>query len=198
MEDEFEAMFKGSLETPYDPARFYTRATNDHNHSKRVGAAVPPEIAGMAQQIVEQKRVPEYQSVGDVIRDALIHRLEWINQNLLQDEKFAGVLTNEEFGGRQNSMKMAMDRRREILDRAEDLFYQYEEHGDMEALADIIDAHEDHAESWPPRWQAMMQAAVDRFRERNGIKRRTKKAVRLAEVRDIHGDEEEGSGESRS
>lgn len=62
----------------YSEDRFYTKATNDHNHSKVVRLTVPQGIDAQIHGAVNT--IPEYRNVHDLVRDAIVHRLEYLQK----------------------------------------------------------------------------------------------------------------------
>jgi hypothetical protein len=59
----------------YCEDKFYVRATDSRGHGQRVTFQVPPEIYAEAARMAENKVFPEYQSIADVFRDAVVHHL---------------------------------------------------------------------------------------------------------------------------
>lgn len=69
----------------YDASRFYVAATRSSENMGQVRIA--PRDALLVQQILGQQLVPDYKTFQDVMRDAIHHRLVWLEAN--------GVLTGE-------------------------------------------------------------------------------------------------------
>lgn len=65
----------------YSPDRFYTRATNDRDHGEYRRIKLAPEVIAEIERIVESRAVPEYQSLPDLVRDAVVHRIRWLNEH---------------------------------------------------------------------------------------------------------------------
>lgn len=66
----------------YNPDHFYTRSTNKHDHSVDLRFKLPPHIGSMLSEIVDSKRFPALRSVNDFCRDAVIHRLHYLNEQI--------------------------------------------------------------------------------------------------------------------
>lgn len=81
----------------YSEDRFYTSATNEHNHGEKLnGIRIPQGIDSQVHAAVRE--VNEYRHVNDLVRDALLHRLEYLQKRyrltpethrMLQLERFA-------------------------------------------------------------------------------------------------------------
>ncbi len=56
--------------------RCYTRSTQPAESSVEVEVTVPPEVAELLAALVASGDFPDYESVGDFMRDAAVHRLE--------------------------------------------------------------------------------------------------------------------------
>lgn len=62
----------------YREDRFYTRSVNADGHGTRMQVRVPQGIDSQMHAAVAE--VPEYKTVHDLIRDAVIHRLEFLQK----------------------------------------------------------------------------------------------------------------------
>lgn len=86
------SVFQGVKESSYDIAKFYTRATNDHDHSMTMRVPMPREIMGEISRWVQMGLVPAYTSPQALVRDAVHHRLQWLAEQK-GDWELAGVLS---------------------------------------------------------------------------------------------------------
>lgn len=68
----------------YTPNEFYTSATDHRGDRSMVRISLPPSIATQIAELVQQGRIPEYRTLQDVVRDALVHRLHYVAE-LLKD-----------------------------------------------------------------------------------------------------------------
>ena len=64
----------------YDPDQIHTNSQDDHGHSIHLRVHAPKTWGAIMGQIVNSDSWPEYKSNQDIIRDALYHRLHWIDQ----------------------------------------------------------------------------------------------------------------------
>lgn len=69
----------------YDPHEFYVRSTNKHDHSETVSLRIPGDVLAEWSGIVASERYPMYHTKSDFLRDAVVHRLNWIADEY-QDE----------------------------------------------------------------------------------------------------------------
>jgi hypothetical protein len=64
----------------YDPDEIHTTSQDDHGHSIHLRVHCPKTWGAILAQIVDSAQWPEYRSNQDIIRDALYHRLNWIDE----------------------------------------------------------------------------------------------------------------------
>jgi len=83
---------RGAVEQEYDQAKFYQAATDKRGHSKSVRFSLPPDQMYRLAVLVANDKTP-YQTTQDFIRDAIVHRLHWIENNLPDMEPVANVFT---------------------------------------------------------------------------------------------------------
>lgn len=62
----------------YAPDKFYVESTDGRGHKDTIRLSLPPLLLNQAGIIVAQKVVPQYRTSADVIRDGLVHRLHWL------------------------------------------------------------------------------------------------------------------------
>lgn len=66
----------------YAPDRFYTGSTNKKGFGQVVRIQIPPTITNEISALIASRAIPEYRTAQDFYRDAMIHRLHWIMQNV--------------------------------------------------------------------------------------------------------------------
>lgn len=60
----------------YDRSRFYTHSEDKKGHSFHLRANIPKPLGGELGSLVQSGMVPAYRSVGDIVRDAVFHRIK--------------------------------------------------------------------------------------------------------------------------
>lgn len=87
-------MSKSSWDTAsndeYDESRFYCSSTDGRGHGISIRAQLPPQLGTMISTLIHSGNYP-YKSVGDVIRDALTHRLHYLADDSNNVELLASV-----------------------------------------------------------------------------------------------------------
>lgn len=105
--------------TKYSPDRFYCRSTDGQGHYERMRVKVPPSVEAMIMSVVAE--YTEYDTPEALIRDAIVHRLVWLNEH--------GASTDPKL--LQLELQMAEMERVEKLDKMQ--------HGYVESLNTGID-----------------------------------------------------------
>ncbi len=81
--------------TSYREDDYYTRSADERGHSTTTLLRLPPDVMGMAEEIVQLRKFP-YRTVQDIIRDGILHRIQYLRgvEDLKEtDAMFARVLT---------------------------------------------------------------------------------------------------------
>ena len=66
----------------YSLDAFYTRSKDFQGHSTVYHVRMPDYVAGEIAAIIESKKIPEYRTAADLIRDAIIHRLHYLGERV--------------------------------------------------------------------------------------------------------------------
>lgn len=62
----------------YAVEKFYTDSRDNKGHASSVRVQLPPGFANQLAELIASKRIPEYRTISDVFRDAVVHRLTWL------------------------------------------------------------------------------------------------------------------------
>lgn len=65
----------------YSPDKFYTHATDKKGHCVSIRTAVPPNLSSEIDTLIASRKYPDYKTPQDFVRDAVFHRLQWLNEN---------------------------------------------------------------------------------------------------------------------
>ena len=88
----------------YSPHKFYTKS-GDGLLPKNVQVPIPSGIYAQVQQLINGDKLPGYRSVQDMVRDAIYHRLRFVNQEL-DDGTLERLL---DIWGHRSRMEMSKD-----------------------------------------------------------------------------------------
>lgn len=125
----------------YSPDRFYTRATDGKGHAELLHLKLPPELASALAQIVQSRAIPEYRTVQDLIRDAIVHRLHYLRESGLVDGAAGTVVGFEEAANRIAEFHRRMQKFEEVIDGLEKMVASLGHAGRDEARAAVMDLY---------------------------------------------------------
>lgn len=159
----------------YDVTEFYTRGSDARGHGENVTVRVKPEIRGELASLVASGHVPDYTTMSDVVRDAIVHRLRWLANNAdnaqLRDRLQDSVrrVTVEETTNRYTDLVDGFERflasTRDICERA----LKMEDHDGL--AAHLIDVEEYAANIRAP-FSQVLTTVVDYYKTRVDLSHR--------------------------
>lgn len=84
----------------YDPDRFYTQGRDQQGHHSEARIQIPPQLMGEIARMIEDRRIPYYQSRQHFFRDAAYHRAKQVARMLedgrLEDAVNMAMLESDE------------------------------------------------------------------------------------------------------
>jgi hypothetical protein len=66
-------------ESEYSVEAFYTHATDQKGHTVSMRVQFPPGMANDIHALAASSDYPQYRSVNDYVRDACVHRWQWLS-----------------------------------------------------------------------------------------------------------------------
>lgn len=75
----------------YDPFRFYTGSEDKRGHSAMMRFNVPKNIMGQIKAVIDDGSIPEYRSLSDFGRDAVVHRARQVAQWLDNEQLTSAI-----------------------------------------------------------------------------------------------------------
>lgn len=152
----------------YSPDKFYCRSSDTHGHYRHVRVNVPPTMAGMLESMVESGGIPEYRTSQDVIRDAIVHRLEYLNKVYMKSEKYERVLAVERRRALVEQLTLQMQEFGHLVESIRRSISEAALAGDWYALQMALDNAEIEAEGPTMRdpYKGQILAIVDEARSK--------------------------------
>jgi hypothetical protein len=147
----------------YDRTRFYTHSEDKKGHSFHVRANIPKPLGGELGSLVQSGMVPAYRSVGDIVRDAVYHRVKEVSNMIDAGEVEQAV-----------DMAMLHSEELRMLDEAQqaeqliealrtNASAMFSREGDRARLKRYLAQRREIADSIPEPYRADYLAAVDDF-----------------------------------
>jgi len=132
----------------YSPERFYT-SSGGRDHGT-VQIALPVNLLTEIDRLVQSGQVPEYQTRQDVIRDALVHRLRFVAEELKRMDAMGARRLNTWIQlATVRAIRAEKNAREEILKELEDALKEAERTRDLTQIAEIFEAQEPIIASFP-------------------------------------------------
>lgn len=123
----------------YSRTKFYTRATNSHDHQRNVQAGFPRDLHGRMHAMVEL--VTEYRSLQDLVRDAVYHRLVELDA-IYNPDADPGYRAQMHLLAEQERQSERSATRRAVVAGATEIFERLVGAGDVSALTETIAMHQ--------------------------------------------------------
>lgn len=149
----------------YDPNKFYTRSTNQHDHSADIRFRLPPHLAGRINEIVSSKRFPQLRSTADFYRDAAVHRLHHLNK-MMQDPELANMLNIEIRLAIIEARQQEVDSLREAVEKHKQQLESAWQSNDYDAIADSLADVEESIPFYRNPYRRQLQELVTQFKPR--------------------------------
>lgn len=90
----------------YSPDSFFTRATDGNGHDTTIHVKVSPALMAQITEVRESKDIPDYRTIADIVRDSVIHRLNYLSSN--------------GFTGAVDMGQLELEQKQAMLDKARD------------------------------------------------------------------------------
>ena len=126
----------------YGLEKFFCESTDRHGHHSTVKANIPPTIHTQIATIVQGGKVPAYRTMQDLVRDAIFHRLQYLNEEILKDPKLARVISIEMRLSEQQRAQDELDAEERYVDGVEAQLRRAVKLEDADLLAEVIDSAE--------------------------------------------------------
>lgn len=157
------------LSSGYALERFYTRSTDGNGHSDLIHIKISPLLHGQVIAVVEDRGLTAYRTQADVVRDALIHRLKYINDNHDSLLNWA-ELEQEQRQAMLDQAKRQRDAWKRYLNDLDAQLTEMIEDGELDEAEWLMDQNE-WSDVMTPPYLAKLAKVLQKHRD--DIKRRT-------------------------
>lgn len=159
----------------YREDRFYTRSVNADGHGERMQLRVPQGIDSQMHAAVGE--VPEYKTINDLIRDSVIHRLEFLQKRYNLGDGARRILELERIRSdmsKQNQETETMQEAVDDLDGTLQRLWDKQDYGMMREVLStggemfewLRDPYKGKALAVLERWKATARVEMDRLQKR--------------------------------
>lgn len=135
------------LERPgYSPTKFYTGASDAQGRMSSYRINVPLSIGMELRRLIESREIAAYQTVNDIVRDALTHRLHYLAEqrkmDRLERHNIAYQLTSD-----QERRRAEMHSLDEFIDQTAQTIQLARAKGDVMVLREVVEEAQEAAKA---------------------------------------------------
>lgn len=137
-----------TLPNDYRLDRYYTRTnlTQADGSAHNIQAKLPAGIHGEIEALVQSRRIPQYRTAQDVVRDAVVHRLKWVAEQIKAGTLEAAVDT-EAMTARIEHVRHQRHQLDRVVRDVEEELKAASTRQDLGAVADVVRMAWDWAEN---------------------------------------------------
>lgn len=149
----------------YSVDGFYTRSTGPNKEPGETKyLKISPTILGAISKVIYSRDFPSYRTDADFIRDALVHRLKYIN-TLLQDGGIEKQLGTHVKLSRIEARALEMAEMEQMLNLHEETMRTAVESGDTEFLRELLDDAESDVEDLRLIHQNRLRQIIEKYQD---------------------------------
>lgn len=138
----------------------YTRVSDRNGNSDEVRARVPPDTSRLISKIVQQRRIPVFETRADLVRAGVHIILEMIESEGLLDVEDAVMLHEEKNEDRQMRREAWIRKTEEYIERSRELLRIMERRGDRAGIYEEVEGLKERAEMTREPYKGEMLALV--------------------------------------
>ena len=155
-------------ERGYRPERFYTRSINADGHGEKLQVRVPQGLDSQMYAAVAE--IAEYRSVQDLVRDAVVHRLEWLQGHYALGEGARRTLELERLqADRERRAQEAETMGNSVADLDEKLQRLWD-HEDWGLMAEELEAGGESVDWLRDPYKRNAQEVLDKWKKKARVK----------------------------
>lgn len=160
----------------YREDRFYTRSVNADGHGERMQVRVPQGIDSQMHAAVAE--VPEYKTIHDLIRDSVIHRLEFLQKRYNLGDGARRILELERIRSDLTKRSQETETMQEAVDDLANTIQALWDKQDYSMMRDVLDTgsemyewlrdpYKGKALSVLEKWRATARTEIERLERRD-------------------------------
>lgn len=147
----------------YSVEKFYTRSTDGNGNSETKYLKMSgPLLAGIG-QLISTNAIPAYRSDADFIRDAVLHRLKYINEKIKNGD-IESIVNRTIILAHVQAKQMEVAEYTAIIASYEETMQSCVEVEDWILLDELIDAAQNDYEELRPAYKARMDRVLDKYK----------------------------------
>lgn len=153
----------------YDPSQRFTRSTDSRGQSGFINKTrVPQEMTGQIAAIVQSGNYPEYRTAGDVVRDALHHRLLYLEKQdpvMDPDSPLARQIRLSRLQAQEEAHRLELERREELVTSIVRDLHKITKMGTSRDRTEAIQTARNAADQLDEPWKSRIEDAIKEVRK---------------------------------
>lgn len=161
----------------YDPKKFYTASQDKKGHSYHARVNLPKPLAGQMAGLVQSGLIPQFRSIEDVIRDAVMHRVKQVAR-MIDDGELEGAVDLAMLLS--NEMQMVHDEEEagEFVAAVQANAARLLKRQSWSELRRYLAERQDFAEALPPYFRDQLLDVIDVYQEQAKTERAKRRKKR--------------------
>ena len=160
--EEFEAFRVDERGSQYRADRFYTRSVNSDGHGEKMSIRVPQGLDSQMHKAVAE--IPQYHTMHDLIRDAVVHRLHYLQHQHVHDPEMQALLDIEALKADDHRQDEIVRGFKDAIQALDDSRRFVWESDDIGAFAEKLDRGSLLADKMRPPWGAQASEMLKGWR----------------------------------
>lgn len=158
---EQEAAWETAVSTTYSLDTFYTRSTDDDGHHSSIAISLPPHTAGRIDELLQKGLYP-FKTKGHFVRDAIVHRLQYLAErgNIPELERFVALETR---AARLAMIRYEDESMTNMIENYDQMLRMKRDRNDKRGIAFLLDDIRETAEEVGDPWDQTLLDLVNKY-----------------------------------
>lgn len=149
----------------YSIDNFYTKSKDMQGHSTVYHVRLPDYVAGEIGSMIESRKIPDYRTAADLIRDAIVHRLHYLSERTTSTA-LDGVVNRIAIENKTAQYQEELDAFRELTNEIRDTCQKAFIENDHEHLYDYIDQQAQLVEALREPFRSRIISILNEYAQR--------------------------------
>lgn len=149
----------------YSIDNFYTKSKDMQGHSTVYHVRLPDYVAGEIGSMIESRKIPDYRTAADLIRDAIVHRLHYLSGRL-SSTTLDTIVNRITMESKTAQYQEELDAFRELVNEIRDTCQKAFVEGDHDHLYEYIDQQAQLTESLREPFRSRIISVLNEYAQR--------------------------------
>lgn len=149
----------------YAEGNFYVKSTDGKGHKDKIQVSVPPGLFALAMEITHKSELPDYKTVQDFVRDAMMHRAHFLMTQYAPDDAARQRIRLEMYQATIEAMDRELDNYKNAIQRTEAALDRARLTRDTRLLNMTLNSIEIEVSEWRDPYRSRMMSIINSYRE---------------------------------